>query len=72
MTDSRHSHGRYGRHAGVGLVDNYLGLSVRADGSLLYRGPKTGQYGPMLIVLALYVNYGGDPALLLRQRTGMD
>jgi len=53
-------------------IDNYLGRFVRDDGSLLYRGPETGQYGRMLSVLAQYVNYGGDPALLLRHRTRID
>ena len=53
-------------------IDNYLGKFVRDDGSLLYRGPETGQYGRMLSVLAQYVNYGGDPALLLRHRTRID
>ena len=53
-------------------IDNYLGKFVRDDGSLLYRGPETGQYGRMLAVLAQYVNYGGDPALLVRHRTRID
>ncbi|MBS1803107.1 MAG: hypothetical protein JST28_07045 [Acidobacteria bacterium] len=53
-------------------IDNYLGKFVRDDGSLLYRGPETGQYGRMLSVLAQYVNYGGDPALLVRHRTPID
>ena len=53
-------------------IDNYLGKFVRDDGSLLYRGPETGQYGRMLSVLAQYVNYGGDPALLVRHRTRID
>ena len=53
-------------------IENYLGRFVRDDGSLLYRGPETGQYGRMLSVLAQYVNYGGDPALLVRHRTRID
>jgi hypothetical protein len=53
-------------------IDNYLARFVRDDGSLLYRGPETGQYGRMLTVLAQYVNYGGDPALLLRHRSRID
>jgi hypothetical protein len=53
-------------------IDNYLGKFVRDDGSLLYRGPETGQYGRMLTVLAQYVNHGGDPALLMRHRSRID
>ncbi len=53
-------------------IDNYLGKFVRDDGSLLYRGPETGQYGRMLTVLAQYANYGGDPALLVRHRSRID
>jgi len=53
-------------------IDNYCGKFVRDDGSLLYRGPETGQYGRMLTVVAQYANYGGDPQLLLRQRAPID
>jgi hypothetical protein len=53
-------------------IDNYLARFVRDDGSLLYRGPETGQYGRMLTVLAQYVNYGGDPELLVRHRSRID
>lgn len=53
-------------------IDNYFGRFVRDDGSLLYRGPETGQYGRMLTVLAQFANYGGDPAILLRRRSRID
>lgn len=53
-------------------IDNYFGQFVRDDGSILYRGPETGQYGRMLTVLAQYVDHGGDPALLLRYRKRID
>jgi len=53
-------------------IDNYLGNFVRDDGSLLYRGPETGQYGRMLTVVAQYQNYGGDSQVLLRHRTRID
>jgi len=53
-------------------IENYLGRFVRDDGSLLYRGPETAQYGRLLSVLAQYGNYGGDPALLVRHRTRID
>jgi len=55
-----------------GYIDNYFGKFVRDDGSLLYRGPETGQYGRMLTVAAQYVDNGGDPAVLLRNRRRID
>ena len=54
------------------FIDNYLGKFVRDDGSILYRGPETGQYGRMLTVIAQYVNYGGDPALLVKRKSRID
>lgn len=53
-------------------IDNYFGSFVRDDGSLLYRGPETGQYGRMLTVVAQYVAQGGDPAVVLRHRGRID
>ncbi len=54
------------------FIDNYLGEFVRDDGSILYRGPETGQYGRMLTVIAEYVNYGGATALLLKRKSRID
>ena len=53
-------------------IDNYFGKFVRDDGSILYRGPETGQYGRMLTVVAEYANYGGDSQVLLRNRSRID
>jgi hypothetical protein len=53
-------------------IDNYFGEFVRDDGSILYRGPETGQYGRMLTVLAQYVEAGGDPAVLVKHRGRID
>jgi hypothetical protein len=53
-------------------IDNYFGEFVRDDGSILYRGPETGQYGRMLTVVAQYVNFGGDPEVLLKRRSRID
>ena len=53
-------------------LDNYFSYFVRDDGSILYRGPETGQYGRMLTVAAQYANYTGDYALLLRHRRRLD
>lgn len=49
-------------------IDNYFTDSVRDDGSILYRGPETGQFGRMLAVLAQYANAGGSAERLLRHR----
>lgn len=49
-------------------LDNYFGYFVRDDGTILYRGPQTGQYGRMLTVVADYYRHTGDSALLLKHR----
>jgi hypothetical protein len=53
-------------------IDNYFTNYVRDDGSILYRGPETGQFGRLLTVLAQYSNTGGDPAVLLKHRVRID
>jgi hypothetical protein len=53
-------------------LDNYFSFFVRDDGSILYRGPETGQYGRMLTVAAQYANYTGDYNLLLKHRRRID
>lgn len=53
-------------------IDNYFGKFVREDGSILYRGPETGQYGRMLTVVAQFYDYGGDARVLIRQRSRID
>jgi hypothetical protein len=53
-------------------LDNYFSKFVRDDGSILYRGPETGQYGRMLTVAAQYANDTGDQQLLLRLRPRLD
>lgn len=53
-------------------IDNYFGNYVRDDGSILYRGPETGQFGRLLTVLAQYVNAGGDHDVLLKHRSRID
>jgi hypothetical protein len=53
-------------------IDNYFGAFVRDDGSILYRGPETGQFGRMLTVTAQYYSSGGDAALLLKHRGRID
>ncbi|HTL58667.1 MAG TPA: hypothetical protein VL361_23475 [Candidatus Limnocylindrales bacterium] len=53
-------------------LDNYFTFFVRDDGSILYRGPETGQFGRMLTVTAQYANYTGDYNLLLKHRRRID
>ena len=53
-------------------IDNYFGQFVRDDGSLVYRGPETGQFGRMLTVLAQFANAGGDADVLKRNRARID
>ncbi len=53
-------------------LDNYFTYFVRDDGSILYRGPETGQFGRMLTVVAQYANYTSDYQLLLRHRRRLD
>jgi hypothetical protein len=53
-------------------LDNYFSRFVRDDGSILYRGPETGQYGRMLTVAAQYANQTADQRLLMRHRTRLD
>jgi hypothetical protein len=53
-------------------VDNYLTYFVRDDGSIVYRGPGTGQYGRMLTVIAHYHRLTRDGELLMRHRTRID
>jgi len=55
-----------------GYIANYLERFVRDDGSILYRGPETGQYGRMLTVFAEYANDSGDWKLLLDHRRRID
>jgi hypothetical protein len=53
-------------------LDNYLDHFVRADGSLLYRGPQIGQYGRMLATIARYHELTGDAERLLRHRVKIE
>jgi len=57
---------------GADYIDNYFGKWVRDDGSILYRGPETGQYARMLTVVAEYANFTGDYQLLLKYRRRID
>jgi hypothetical protein len=54
------------------IIDNYFTHFVRDDGSLLYRGPETGQYGRMLTVVADYFRRTQDADLLVKHRARID
>jgi hypothetical protein len=54
------------------IIDNYLSHFVRDDGTILYRGPETGQFGRMLTLFAAFADRGGDPQLLLRHARRID
>ncbi|MES1147246.1 MAG: hypothetical protein ABUL49_00685, partial [bacterium] len=50
------------------VIDNYFTHFVRSDGSILYRGAETGQYGRVLTVVAQYQQYTGDSELTLKHK----
>ncbi|HZT73577.1 MAG TPA: Tat pathway signal protein [Terriglobales bacterium] len=50
------------------VIDQYFGDYTAADGLIDMRGPETGQYGLTLSLVARYLAYTGDGALLLRHR----
>ena len=54
------------------IIVNYLSKFVRDDGSILYRGVETGQFGRMLSVLAEYAKVTSDTQALLAFRPRID
>lgn len=58
--------------AASAYIDNYLTHFVRDDGTILYRGPETGQFGRMLTIFAMYSDRGGEAGLLLRHSKRID
>lgn len=53
-------------------IDNYFENFVRDDGSILYRGSETGQFGRMLTVVSEYQALTGDRTILSRHRKRID
>jgi hypothetical protein len=53
-------------------IDNYLAYFAREDGSILYYGPETGQYGRMLAIFAKYLNEGGNAQVLLKNKSKIE
>jgi len=50
------------------VLDNYLSEYTQADGLVNMRGPEIGQFGLTLSLLARYLRYTGDVALLRRHQ----
>lgn len=54
------------------VLDNYLGEYTQADGLVNMRGPEIGQFGLTLSLLARYLRYTGDAALLRRHQAKIE
>ncbi|SEL15625.1 hypothetical protein SAMN05428989_1570 [Pseudoxanthomonas sp. GM95] len=50
------------------VLDNYLSEYTQPDGLINMRGPETGQFGLTLSLLARYLRYTGDIALLRKHQ----
>ena len=54
------------------ILDNYLSDFTDARGMIDMRGPETAQFGLTLSLLARYLNYTGDPALIGKHRAKIE
>ena len=54
------------------FIDNYFTEYVDSKGMVDMRGPETAQFGMSLSLLARYLNYTGDSALILKHRTKIE
>jgi hypothetical protein len=50
------------------VIDNYFTLFVSPSGAINMRGPEMGQFGLTLALLAKYVKYTGETALLTKHK----
>jgi hypothetical protein len=50
------------------IIDNYFADFVDAKGAINMRGPETAQFGLTLTLLAKYLHYTGDRALITKHR----
>lgn len=67
FTSSLYANLEWGRFAQAGAVlDNYFSHYTQPDGMVNMRGPEVGQFGLTLSLLARYLRYTGDAALLRR------
>ncbi|MDY1547635.1 twin-arginine translocation signal domain-containing protein [Luteibacter sahnii] len=69
FTSSLHANLEWGRFAqATAVLDGYFTDFVQPDGMINMRGAETGQFGLTLSLLARYLAYTGDAALLRRHR----
>ena len=54
------------------FIDNYFSEYVDAKGMIDMRGPETAQFGMTLSLLARYLRYSGDTALMLKHRAKIE
>ncbi len=69
FTSSLYANLEWGRFAqAAAVLDGYFTDFVQADGMINMRGAETGQFGLTLSLLARYLHYTGDAALLRKHR----
>lgn len=69
FTSSLYANLEWGRFAQAAIVlDGYFSDFVQSDGMINMRGAETGQFGLTLSLLARYLHYTGDAALLRKHR----
>jgi hypothetical protein len=69
FTSSMYANLEWGRFTmAADVFDNYYTEFVDERGAINMRGPETGQYGMMLSLVAMYLRYTGDAALVLKHR----
>ncbi len=69
FTSSLYTNLEWGRfQMAAAVLDNYFTDFVDARGAINMRGPETAQFGLTLSLLARYLHYTGDKALLLKHR----
>ena len=54
------------------IIDNYFTEFIDAKGMIDMRGPETAQFGLTLSLLARYLNYTRDAALLAKHRAKIE
>ena len=69
FTSSLYANLEWGRfEQAAAVLDGYFTDFVQADGMPNMRGPETGQFGLILSLMARYLQYTGDTALLRKHR----
>ena len=73
FTSSLYANLEWGRFAqAAAVLDEYFSDFVQPDGMINMRGPETAQFGLTLSLLARYVQYTQDTALLLKHRAKIE